>query len=319
MRTFSFFKDVTHWSRSAGSLFLVPFAALLMLFTSHWNKAHAAGYGYITVDRPQNLHSRGNSRSSVLGTISPREQAPLLSSIDKYRYWVKIEYRGQTSWVRKNQVTHYRERTQSLESRRTEAAASCPGGNCQDPRNWSPVNQLASQGRAISEATQSNRSQSASNPVGSPSSASGHASRLSEATIDKLVKEVRSIANDMGGIRRSMRRCYRAVKLALQSAGVVSSYLSGGKAIQAHTDGTLRAHGFRDYMGTYDSLSAPRGCLLVYEDTKKHSGAGHIEIVTEKGGQYCSDYCSQTPIDWRVKNGKYVRVKTRKLQGVYCK
>ena len=99
--------------------------------------------------------------------------------------------------------------------------------------------------------------------------------------------------------KKSTKRCWRSVKVALKDAQVIQSYPQTAYAKQA--GGELTAyHGFRQLPGISDPYKAPVGSVLVYGG----KGAGHVEFRTRDG--FVSDFKSPTP-------------SSRPLLGVYVK
>jgi hypothetical protein len=95
-------------------------------------------------------------------------------------------------------------------------------------------------------------------------------------------------------ISKSLGKCYRYTKLALQGAGVVTPYINGLAAKDAAWQMEQDVYGFTNVDdGVASPDNVPLGTVIVY------SGGtyGHIEIVAECNGKrmYCSDYCSERP------------------------
>ena len=86
---------------------------------------------------------------------------------------------------------------------------------------------------------------------------------------------------------RSIHRCWRYVKRALQKAGVVDCYPRTAFAKQAAVELPQR-YGFKEIAVT-DPFEAPVGAVLVYGGR----GAGHVELRTEQG--FVSDHASLKP------------------------
>ena len=91
---------------------------------------------------------------------------------------------------------------------------------------------------------------------------------------------------------KSLGRCYKYVKIALQASGLVNAYLSSGHAKQAGAD--LKRQGFRNLLdaqghGISSPFDAPIGSLIVY-DVTDGTPDGHIEVRTPSG--FASDYFS---------------------------
>jgi hypothetical protein len=97
----------------------------------------------------------------------------------------------------------------------------------------------------------------------------------------------------------SRSRCWRYVKEALLAAGAVDSYPKTELAKQAGSE-LVQHYGFKQ-LPVSDPYQAPVGSVLVYAS---HSGAGHVEIRTERG--FVSDFRAATP-------------SSRPLIGVYAK
>ncbi len=120
------------------------------------------------------------------------------------------------------------------------------------------------------------------------------------------------------GSRQSKYLCYRGVKDALVSAGLVDRWWAEDAASDAHDKGTLEKKGFTNVMDDgYTSENAPLGAVLVYAGGKyrcrgngHRKTCGHIEIKVNEH-EYCSDYCKSIPVD------EYIP--TRRLIGVYVK
>jgi len=86
---------------------------------------------------------------------------------------------------------------------------------------------------------------------------------------------------------RSIHRCWRFVKRALQKAGVVECYPQTAYAKQAAVELPER-YGFKE-IDIEDPFDAPVGSVLVYGGR----GAGHVELRTETG--FVSDHASLKP------------------------
>ena len=112
------------------------------------------------------------------------------------------------------------------------------------------------------------------------------------------VREVREVAMDermldavqlaeRSARSRSIHRCWRFVKRALQKAGVVECYPQTALAKQAAVELPGR-YGFKE-IDVDDPFAAPVGAVLVYGGR----GAGHVELRTETG--FVSDHASLKP------------------------
>jgi hypothetical protein len=117
----------------------------------------------------------------------------------------------------------------------------------------------------------------------------------------------------------SKSKCKEAVNDILTKHGMLRQRIPGTQAIDAHYWLSNPKHGFRNVKNEVgSSRRAPIGSILVYEDItpwkKKSERHGHIEIRV-KANQYCSDHCTERPIDssnWlRRLVGIYVPVKAR--------
>ncbi len=86
---------------------------------------------------------------------------------------------------------------------------------------------------------------------------------------------------------RSIDRCWRYVKRALQKAGVIDCYPRTAFAKQAAVELPER-YGFTE-IEVADPFDAPVGSVLVYGGR----GAGHVELRTETG--FVSDHASLKP------------------------
>ena len=121
--------------------------------------------------------------------------------------------------------------------------------------------------------------------------------------------------------RHSSGSCYRFVKEALQSAGVVGDYMPGVAAKGAGP--ALEARGFTNILtpgsNIHSSYDAPVGAVLVYGAapgaTDKNARYGHIEIRTANG--FASDYFSPRARTGAAANG--LEGRGRVLIGVYVK
>jgi hypothetical protein len=110
------------------------------------------------------------------------------------------------------------------------------------------------------------------------------------------------------GTSRAKGLCFRGVKEALLSTGLVKRYLPGMYAKQAHTQGILVKEGFENLLDRGLKVeNAPLGSILVYAGGPK--GYGHIEIKLGKY-EYCSDFCKSVPGGHAL---------NRKLIGIYAK
>jgi hypothetical protein len=86
---------------------------------------------------------------------------------------------------------------------------------------------------------------------------------------------------------RSIHRCWRYVKRALQAADVVDCYPQTAFAKQAAVE-LPRRYGF-ERLDIDDPFEAPVGSVLVYGGR----GAGHVEFRTKTG--FVSDHASRKP------------------------
>ena len=86
---------------------------------------------------------------------------------------------------------------------------------------------------------------------------------------------------------RSIKRCWRYVKRALQLANVIACYPRTRLAKQAAVELPQR-YGFKQ-IPVENPFEAPVGAVLVYGGR----GAGHVEIRTESG--FVSDFSSPDP------------------------
>jgi hypothetical protein len=99
----------------------------------------------------------------------------------------------------------------------------------------------------------------------------------------------------------SKSKCKEAVNDILTKHGMLRQRIPGNQAIDAHYWLSNPKHGFKNIKSQVgSSRKAPVGSILVYEDItpwkKKSARHGHIEIRT-KPNQYCSDFCTDRPID----------------------
>ena len=108
----------------------------------------------------------------------------------------------------------------------------------------------------------------------------------SRVKIDERMSDAIRIA-EKSARSRSIKRCWRYVKRALQLANVIDCYPQTRLAKQAAVELPER-YGFQQ-IPVQDPFDAPVGSVLVYGG----SGAGHVEIRTEKG--FVSDFSSREP------------------------
>ena len=104
--------------------------------------------------------------------------------------------------------------------------------------------------------------------------------------IDERMSEAIRIA-EKSARSRSIKRCWRYVKRALQLANVIDCYPTTRLAKQAAVELPER-YGFKQ-IPVENPLEAPVGSVLVYGG----QGAGHVEIRTPKG--FVSDFSSSEP------------------------
>jgi hypothetical protein len=104
--------------------------------------------------------------------------------------------------------------------------------------------------------------------------------------MDERMIEAMHLA-ERGARSRSIHRCWRYVKRALQAADVVECYPQTALAKQAAVELPER-YGFAR-LEVEDPFEAPVGAVLVYGGR----GAGHVEIRTEEG--FVSDHASLKP------------------------
>lgn len=109
---------------------------------------------------------------------------------------------------------------------------------------------------------------------------------LPEVEIDDRMNEAIRIAENSAR-SRSIKRCWRYVKRALQLANVIDCYPKSRLAKQAAEELPAR-YGFKK-IPVEDPFDAPVGSVLVYGGR----GAGHVEIRTESG--FVSDFSSPDP------------------------
>lgn len=119
-----------------------------------------------------------------------------------------------------------------------------------------------------------------------------------DAYYDERMIEAAQIA-ELNAYKRSIRRCWRAVKNALLAANVLSSRPTSRYAKQAGEE-LEQKFGFKK-IAVNDPFDAPVGAVLVYGGR----GAGHVEIRTPDG--FVSDVISSRP-SRRPLIGVYVRV-----------
>ena len=99
--------------------------------------------------------------------------------------------------------------------------------------------------------------------------------------------------------------CYAAVKDAILAAGIGTTRMEGGSAIDAHRKGYLAKLGFVNVIGSVTPQTAVEGCISVYSGGNGHNH-GHIEVKTKVG--FCSDYCGAEPLN----------SSRHRLEAVYC-
>jgi hypothetical protein len=121
--------------------------------------------------------------------------------------------------------------------------------------------------------------------------------RASRFKYDKRLLRASEIAENRAR-SRSRRLCWRYVKDAMLSAGIVDSRPKTGYAKQAASELT-EDYGFKQ-IRCKDPYKAPIGSVLVYGG----KGAGHIEFRTAKG--FVSDFVSKRP-SHRPLIGVYVK------------
>jgi hypothetical protein len=103
--------------------------------------------------------------------------------------------------------------------------------------------------------------------------------------VDPRLRRAATIAEERANAK-SKALCWRYVKQALVSAGVVSSYPKTNYACDAG-DELVHNFGFKK-IAVQDPYAAPVGAVLVYGGR----GAGHVEIRTRDG--FVSDYHSKS-------------------------
>jgi len=108
-----------------------------------------------------------------------------------------------------------------------------------------------------------------------------------DSKIDPKLRRAATIAEERARAH-SLSKCWRYVKEALVTAGVVRSRPQTLLAKQAGQE-LVQNYGFKKLPVT-DPYQAPVGAVLVYG--AKHA-AGHVEIRTEDG--FVSDFRSKTP------------------------
>lgn len=111
-------------------------------------------------------------------------------------------------------------------------------------------------------------------------------STVPEVEIDERMSDAIRIAENSAR-SRSIKRCWRYVKRALQLANVIDCYPKTKLAKQAAEELPER-YGFKQ-IPVDNPFDAPVGAVLVYGG----SGAGHVEIRTERG--FVSDFASPDP------------------------
>jgi hypothetical protein len=104
--------------------------------------------------------------------------------------------------------------------------------------------------------------------------------------MDERMIEAMHLA-ERGARSRSIHRCWRYVKRALQAADVVECYPQTALAKQAAVELPNR-YGF-ERLDVDDPFEAPVGSVLVYGGR----GAGHVEFRTKTG--FVSDHASRKP------------------------
>lgn len=107
-----------------------------------------------------------------------------------------------------------------------------------------------------------------------------------EVEIDERMNDAIRIA-ERSARSRSIKRCWRYVKRALQMANVIDCYPTTRLAKQAAVELPER-YGFKQ-IEVENPFDAPVGSVLVYGGR----GAGHVEIRTERG--FVSDFVSPDP------------------------
>jgi hypothetical protein len=118
--------------------------------------------------------------------------------------------------------------------------------------------------------------------------------------IDPVMLRAAHIA-DRQALPRSVKRCWRYVKIALVNAGAVDAYPRTNYARDAG-DELVRRYGF-SRLRVRSPYDAPLGSVLVYGGR----GAGHVEIRTERG--FASDYRGRRPCRFPFK-GAYALLNT---------
>ena len=108
-----------------------------------------------------------------------------------------------------------------------------------------------------------------------------------DSKIDPKLRRAATIAQERAHAH-SLSKCWRYVKEALVSAGVVKSRPQTTLAKQAGQE-LVKNYGFKKLPVT-DPYEAPVGAVLVYGAKR---AAGHVEIRTEDG--FVSDFRSKTP------------------------
>jgi len=108
-----------------------------------------------------------------------------------------------------------------------------------------------------------------------------------DSKIDPKLRRAATIAEERARAH-SLSKCWRYVKEALVSAGVVRSRPQTLLAKQAGQE-LVQNYGFKKLPVT-DPYQAPVGAVLVYGAKR---AAGHVEIRTEDG--FVSDFRSKTP------------------------
>lgn len=137
----------------------------------------------------------------------------------------------------------------------------------------------------------------------------------SSASVNKLIERAMELKRE-----RSTGKCYRFVKKALISAGLISKYLEGSRAKGAGQE--LQQLGFINLLSEFDfkksiynPYQAPKGAILVYDGGR----SGHIEIKTTPIGEggFVSDYFNKIARTGEKENG--IEGLGRRLMGVYIK
>jgi hypothetical protein len=133
-------------------------------------------------------------------------------------------------------------------------------------------------------------------------------SKLRRASRASSAKCRHRAGRNICGVSRAKGLCFRGVKEALLTTGLVKKYLPGMYANQAHTQGILAKEGFVNLLDRgVTAEKAPLGAVLVYAGGPK--GYGHIELKLGSH-EYCSDFCKAVPGGHAL---------NRKLLGVYVK